>query len=57
MICHLLGIRPEENDGVWERIKALLRNGALAAAAAPGMAALAAISAAVVALADRRTLA
>ena len=27
-----MGIKPEPNDGVWERVKALLRN-----AASPGM--------------------
>lgn len=28
MFCFLLDIEPEENDGVWDRIKALLRNDA-----------------------------
>ena len=26
MFCHLLNIKPAENDGVWDRIRALLRN-------------------------------
>ena len=26
MFCFILGIKPAENDGIWERVKALLKN-------------------------------
>lgn len=26
IFCHLLGFEPNEHDGVWERVKAMLRN-------------------------------
>ena len=26
VLCHLLGIEPNDNDGVWARVKAFLRN-------------------------------
>ena len=26
MFCHILGIKPVKNDGIWERIKGLLKN-------------------------------
>jgi len=46
MLCHLMDVHPEPNDGVWERIKNLLRNSALSVLkSAPGMTALIIISA------------
>ncbi len=35
MFCHLLGIEPLANDGVWDRVKALLRNSAPASGSPP----------------------
>ena len=32
-----LGIKPEPNDGVWERVKALLRNAAVPGVNAPSL--------------------
>lgn len=29
MLCHLMDVQQEPNDGVWERIKSLLRNSSL----------------------------
>ncbi len=44
MFCHLLGITAEENDGVLDRIMAMLRNLSVVAAA-PSAAALLALTA------------
>lgn len=37
MFCFILGIKPAGNDGIWERIKGLLRNGAMLTTANAGM--------------------
>jgi hypothetical protein len=28
LLCHLMNIKPQPNDGIWDRIKNLLRNSA-----------------------------
>lgn len=28
LLCHLMNIKPQPNDGIWERIKSLLKNSA-----------------------------
>ena len=43
IFCHLLGIKPNPNDGVWDRVSGLLRNSA-APSPSPSIAALAALA-------------
>merc|ERR1719188_2429222 len=44
IFCHLLDIEPQDNDGVWERVKALLRNAATTGVPAPSLVACVAIA-------------
>ena len=32
IFCHLLGFDPEPNDGIWDRVRGLLKNSSLALA-------------------------
>ncbi len=37
MFCFLLGIEPGKNEGVWERVRQMLKNGAISALASPSL--------------------